>query len=105
MKKKMIKYEVWQMPLKDKNKFLHYDWCKEKPSIRDYVMVYSGKTILLDGIEDTLEFIFYTLNNDWPEDYHAASLSVSDVVCIVFGRYRAWYYVDGFGFKKLDWKI
>ena len=44
----MINYEVWQMPLSNPNKFYHYDWCKIPITIRDYVMVYAGKTPLLD---------------------------------------------------------
>ena len=102
----MINYEVWQMPLSNPNKFYHNDLCKRPITIRDYVMVYAGKTPLLDQIDDTLESIFEQLNINEPEDYHAMALSVSDVVCLIMGdNYRAWYYVDGIGFKKLNWKI
>ena len=99
----MIKYEIWQMPLSNPNKFYHYDWCEKPIEIKDYVMVYAGRTALRDDVDDTLEDIFELLNNNHPHDYYAASLSVSDVVCLIIGNQRGWFYVDGFGFKKLDW--
>lgn len=99
----MINYEIWQMPLSHPNKFLHYDWRKKPIKIKDYVMVYVGKIKLANRVDETLEDIFETLNVDHPKDYHAMSLSVSDIVCLIIGNYRGWYYVDEIGFKKLNW--
>ena len=94
-----IKYEIWQLPMRSPYKFMHYDWIKTKPIIGDYVIVYAGE--IEDGI-DVLENIFELLNVDYPPDYHAASLSVSDVICLVTeANQRYWWYVDGKGFKSL----
>ena len=108
MARKPIRYEIWQMPVSNPNKFMHYDWCKKPPTIRDYVYVYSHELHITGkvNISDILEDIFRTLNIDEPEDYHATCLSVSDVICIKYdsGK-REWWYVDGVGFEKLDWNI
>ena len=101
-----MRYEIWQMPPNGPNRFLHYDWCKHPIDIMDYVYVYTGNITPLKGEKatDLLERIFEILNVDWPVDYHAASLSTSDIVCLIDKQNRRhWYYVDGIGFKKLDW--
>lgn len=93
-----IEYEVYQLPLSSPNKFMNYDWCKHQVVIRDYVLVYIGT---IEESDNVLEDIFERLNVDWPEDYHAASLSVSDIVVLKKDGLRTWYYVNGIGFKKL----
>lgn len=110
----MIKYEIWQAPPSCPYKFYHYDWIKgQKPDRRDYVLVYVEDFITFDkhikqlqlNTEETLEYIFEILNVDPPLNYHAAPLSVSDVVCLIDeNNKRTWWYVDGIGFKELDWK-
>jgi len=98
-----MKYEIWQLPLSNKAKFNHYDWIKEKPTITDYVMVYSGKCEPQEHIMDLLENLFYIFNEEHPSDYHAASLSVSDLVCLIdTNNKREWWFVDGFGFKNYN---
>jgi hypothetical protein len=100
----MIKYEIWQMPMNNLNKFMHYNWCKNSPQIRDYVMVYSGEKEFNSDKESFLEELFYIFNQEHPVDYHAASMSVSDVFCLIDeSNQREWWYVDGIGFKRLDW--
>lgn len=97
-----IKYEIWQLPPSSPNKFKHYDWCKTPIRVVDYVMVYAGNIKSEFSTEETLEMIFELLNINHPYDYHVASLSVSDVVCLIDGNNkRSWWYVDGMGFKKL----
>lgn len=99
-----IKYEIWQLPLSSDYKFKHYDWLDKKPTIRDYVMVYAGeRDIYIDDVNEYLEALFYIFNQEHPGDYHAASMSVSDLVCLIdeYNK-RTWYYVDGLGFKEIE---
>lgn len=93
-------YEVWQLPLSNKNCFRGSDLFELNPvKLFDYVHVYRGE---IDS--DSLESIFQLLNVNHPNDYHARSLSVSDIICVVKDNCREWYYVDDFGFKKLNEK-
>ena len=99
-----MKYEIWQAPSSAKFKFMHYDWIEgNKPTICDYVMVYSGETEIED---DILESLWEMFNVNPPGDYHGMSLSVSDVICLI-DRYnkRRWWYVDGIGFHNLNWEV
>ena len=100
-----MKYEIWQLPLSNKAKFMHYDWLEKKPQIPEYVMVYAGFYGQQKDTEEILEDIFYLLNENHPKDYHAASLSVSDLICLIDDYHsREWWYVDGLGFKKMEYK-
>lgn len=102
----MVKYEVWQLPLSSPYKFLHYDWFEEEPTMGDYVMVYSGIYFLGIGRKRrdvVLENLFRRLNLETPIDYRVAPVSVSDVICLINDYKRTWWYVDGVGFKQLDW--
>ena len=103
----MVKYEVWQLPLSSPYKFSHYDWLKEEPTVKDYVIVYFGiysSSIGRKKRDVVLEDIFGKINWETPIDYHAASMSVSDVICLIDDDKRTWWYVDGIGFKQLNWK-
>lgn len=95
-----MRFEIWQLPTSNPNKFMHLDWCKTPVDIRDYVMVYAGKGNL--DTENGLEELFYIFNQERPADYHAASMSVSDLVCLSdSNNERSWWYVDGIGFKNI----
>lgn len=98
------KFEIWQLPLSSDYKFKYYDWLDRKPTIRDYVMVYAGEREMhIDDVNEYLETLFYIFNQEHPEDYHAASMSVSDLVCLIDKYHkRTWYYVDGLGFKEVE---
>lgn len=99
-----MKFEIWQLPISHPNKFMHSEWCKKNIQIRDYVMVYSGEIKSdTEDINEFLEELFYIFNNEHPADYHAASMSVSDIVCLI-GKCnkRFWFYVDGEGFKEVE---
>lgn len=100
-----MRYEIWQLPVGSPYKFLHYDWIKEqKPTLRDYVPVYSG-VVEIEKVWEALDAIWELLNVKPPVDYHGMSLSVSDVICLIYeGNKRSWWYVDGVGFKRLDWR-
>lgn len=62
----------------------------------NYDMVYEGE------FNGNLEHLFQTFNMDRPEDFTGASMSVSDVIEIFMEDGIRSYYVDSFGFKKLD---
>lgn len=66
--------------------------------VSKYNLVYEGKI----KSSATLDDIFEMFNIDRPEDFSGHSLSVGDV--IAFYEEETWeaYYVDSFGFKKLD---
>lgn len=103
----MIKYEIWQAPINCPWKYMHYDWIKgDKPNVKGYVMVYSGLIntyFQSEKLNSILEDIFERHNIDYPSDYHAAPLSVSDVICLMTDyNKREWYYVDGNGFVRLN---
>ncbi len=63
----------------------------------NYKEVYSGS---LDG-EMTLDGLFEKFNIDHPSDYHARSMSVSDVVVLHKNGEDKAYFVDSFGFTEI----
>lgn len=69
-----------------------------KCDIRNYALVYSGHM----RTNETLENLFYKFNMDRPEDFKGHSLSVSDVIVVKERGKNTAFYVDSFGFKKLD---
>ena len=99
-----MKYEIWKLPLSHPNKFMNLNWCKKEVDIRDYVMVYGGKiNEEIEDIDEFLENLFYIFNNEHPNDYHASSMSVSDLICLIGScNKRFWFYVDGIGFKEVE---
>lgn len=98
-----MKYEIWQLPITHKNCFRGSQIFDLEPiRLVNYVHVYQGE---IDS--NNLEDIFELLNINHPADYYARSLSVSDIICCFDDENfmkRNWYYVDDFGFKKLDEK-
>lgn len=104
----MQKFEIWQLPAGCPYKFKHFDWIKgEKPTIYDYVLVYDGELSRVDEMETELflEKLFDIFNEELPSDYHACSMSVSDAIRLFDENgHQEWWYVDGIGFKKLNWR-
>ena len=100
-----IKYEIWQAPAYSRLRFKHYDWLDTPPKIGEYVPVYAGSIENTDYEGDIKEKIFEIFNTEeCPEDFHGMALSVSDIICLIYDNgYRQWWYVDGTGFKELDW--
>lgn len=95
-----MRYEIWQLPTSHHNCFRGSNIFELEPIIiYDYVHVYSGN---IDS--DNLEDIFILLNINRPSDYHARSLSVSDIICCCDDDKRSWYYVDDIGYKELNEK-
>ena len=102
-----MKYEIWQLPTRHPNKFMHLDWCKKPIEIFDYVQVYTGKIDReIKDVDEFLEQLFYKFNQDTPTDYHAAAMSVSDLICLIGAcNRRFWFYVDGVGFKEIEVEV
>ena len=99
-----MRYIILQLPNSNEAKFMDYEWVKSHgylPIRSDYVLVYSSETYG-EFNKSVLEHIFNRLNVERPFDYHAHSLSVSDVVGVEVGK-KQWeyYYVDSIGFKRI----
>lgn len=97
-----MKYIILQLPNSNPAKFMGTDFVEEHcdgiPKREDYVLVYSGQTFGYGN----LDHIYERLNINRPADYHAHSLSVSDVIGLDVGNKQwEWWYVDSFGFKKI----
>lgn len=103
-----MRYIIMQLPLSNNAKFRDLDSVKRNgdlPNRDDYVRVYEGDIYPVGEMEDMLNDIYEILNVDHPADYHAHSLSVSDVVGLnVSSRYWEFYYVDSIGFKRI-WRV
>lgn len=92
----MYEYYIFQLPTRNEKCFRHVDY--DKVDLGEYVYVYDFKS----ETEKNLEDIFEMLNINHPKDYHARSLSVSDVIFIKHDNKREVYVVDSFGFKKVE---
>ena len=102
-------FKILQLKFNDDNKqimFMRYDTAiRNKPdlSINDYNVVYDGDIEDKDNelFEDTktLNDLFYIFNINRPEGFTGHSLSVSDVIKLG----AEFYYVDPYGFKKLNY--
>lgn len=73
---------------------------KGAPSVADYDRVYEYTAFRIPGsdTETVLEHVFRTFNIHKPRDFKGHSISVSDVVTLDGTA----YYVDSFGFKKIE---
>lgn len=102
------KIEIYQLKANDQNRAVRWqslaNYTAEKgaPNVADYNCVYKCTTAglgLANAPESRLkEEIFRVFNIDKPADFRGHSLSVSDVV-VLDGMA---YYVDVYGFKKLE---
>lgn len=103
-----MNYVIMQLPLSNPAKFRDLNSVKRNgdlPNREDYVRVYDGDIYPVGEIEDMLNDIYEILNIDHPSDYHAHSLSVSDVVGLnVDSHSWEFYYVDSIGFKRI-WRV
>lgn len=80
------------------------DITKIKFNFADYHRVYYGN-IIDDYTKDDnkiLEELYETFNINHPKDYHARSLSVSDVVKIVRDNTIRYYYCDNIGWQLIS---
>lgn len=94
----MIQYYIFQLPVSNPKKFMPVDY--DEVDWRDYVCVYFFER----EKEMDPEEIYEMLNVDHPTDYHAHSLSISDVIVKRDGQQTTAYVVDIMGFKEVEWK-
>ena len=100
------KIEIYQLKVADQNRAVSFqslaNYTAEKgaPSATDYDRVYEYTALRIPGsdTETVLEYIFRTFNIEKPADFKGHSLSVSDVVTLD----GVAYYVDAYGFKRLE---
>lgn len=95
---------IWQLPISNKKCFRPVDY--DTVEIRDYVLVYQfEEDFSLKKIKTYLEELYGRLNINEPSDYHARSMSVSDLITIrENNKIIANYVVDLVGFKKIQVK-
>lgn len=68
-------------------------------NINDYDIIYSGEIDDTNIESSLLDQIFRIFNIERPQDFRGHSLSVSDIIYI---KGKGFYYVDDYGFKKLE---
>ena len=96
-----MKYYIYQTN-EDYN-FLGWDMARNYFDLKDYYVVYIGE--LNDSKkedDEILNELFEIFNINHPEDYHARSLSVGDVVQIIRGDIIKYYYCDMIGWQLIS---
>ena len=91
---------IFQLKAQADNKFMSYEFTEGHGGVNaeNYIQIWGGPMVS-SGLDD----IFKKCNTDEkPLGYCGHSLSVSDIVEICDGTDKGFYYVDPFGFKKLD---
>ena len=94
-----MKIRVFQLKDNAENQFMNLGSTMTHGGVKaeSYHQVYGGEVFA-----DSLEGVFLLCNTDHPPGYCGHSLSVSDVVEVCEGKDRGFYFVDSFGFKKLE---
>ncbi|SDA30276.1 protein of unknown function [Ruminococcus sp. YE71] len=94
-----LKIRIFQLKNDADTHFMSYDHTTAHSGVKaeNYRQVYGGE-VLADGLDG----VFALCNSDHPPGYSGHSLSVSDVVEVCEGMGTGFYFVDAFGFKKLD---
>lgn len=105
-----MKFKILQTKNRDLL-FMHYDWISDKFNLLDYKTVYEGNIeTKSEDKEEICEILFRQFNRVTKEDcerlesigFKGHSLSVSDI--IMFENDNTIYYVDAFGFTKINYK-
>lgn len=98
-------YKILQIKNRRECNYTWMSWeiAEKDFNINDYEVIYKGNIEKEDlnqvvQIEDYLEHLFYVFNMQHPVDFKGHSLSVSDIIELD----NDLYYVDSFGFKKIE---
>ena len=99
LEKPSLKIRVFQLKDESPLTFMNFDETAKRGGVKDkdYRQVYGG-TVFAKNLED----VFMLCNTDLPYGYHGHSLWVSDIVEVCQGEDKGFYFVDSFGYKKLD---
>ena len=84
--------------------FMDWNFVKDKFNFADYNKVYSGKLIdngTIKSETQILEDIYEMFNINHPNDYHARSLSISDIVAIEREGGIRYYYCNFLGWELI----
>lgn len=100
-----MRIRVFQINEKlDKNRleFMDHDTAMKNGGVdaNIYRQVYGG-VVNCKNLED----VMYVCNMAHPAGYYGHSLSVSDVVEVLDGELKGFYFCDSFGFQKIDFDI
>ena len=98
--------QIYQLKATDRNRVVRFqslaNYTSERgtPNAADYDRVYEYTALRIPGsdTETVLEHVFREFNLHKPPDFKGHSLSVSDVVTLD----GVAYYVDVYGFKRLE---
>lgn len=95
-----IRFTIKMLPDEHPNRFMNHRWAMTHGGINlaEYRTVYCGEIEARATPAQTLEDIFSMLNYRRPANYHARSLSVSDVVWL---EDTGTYFCDSVGFQQL----
>jgi len=96
-------YAVLQLPIENGKIFMGYNDIHGIIDFQDYTLVYTGALEKLnpENIYPILDNIFEKLNIAHPTDYHARSLSVSDIVAIKHQNTISYYFCDQAGWRLI----
>ena len=75
------------------------------PDAAHYNIVYTSQLPPFLDMNSLLEGLYDRFNMDLPTDYHAHSMSVSDIVAIRRAGVVSCFYCDSVGFRRLDMEL
>lgn len=98
----MFEYDIWQMPWNKKTLDFMLEMKHDVVDITEYVLVYSFKS----DTKLELEELFDMFNINQPSDYHARSMSSSDLILETNTETNEFtsYVVELFGFSEVELK-
>lgn len=105
----MKKYQIYQIDINDPNvlmehkAFMHWGYVINHTSgfnLQQYRKVYEGTLPEVEDKSDSeyLDDLFEMFNLKHPDDFHARSMSTSDVIILD----KTIYYCDSFGWKEVS---
>jgi len=98
----MFEYSIWQMPWNNKTVNFMLEMKHDVVDLSEYVLVYSFES----DTELELEDLFEMFNINQPSDYHARSMTSSDLIMVrnLETDITKNYVVEMFGFSNVSLK-